>query len=164
MKTSLTGFFFVLLLVLLPGFSTKDLPKPEFKIISFAEFEQLAAQKSEKLRIFNFWATWCAPCIREMPYFEQANQSDEELELYFISIDDARRPDRVTSFIERKAIQSPVYLLNDVDFNSWIDKVSTDWTGAIPATLFIQANGTRHFHEGAMEETELLQRIDQLKQ
>ena len=164
MKTSITGFFFVLLLVLLPGFSNRDLPKSAFKIISFQEFEQLAAEESERLRIFNFWATWCAPCIKEMPYFEQANRSDKDVELFFISIDDARRPERVTAFIERKAIESPVYLLNDVDFNSWIDKVSTDWTGAIPATLFIQANGSRHFHEGAMEESELLQRIDQLKQ
>lgn len=163
MIASLSRLSVVLFLIILPGFSGKNVPEPDFKIISFEEFESLAAKESEKLRIFNFWATWCAPCVREMPYFEQANRSNTDMELYFISMDDARRPERVTSFIKKRDIQSPVYLLNDVDFNSWIDKVNPDWTGAIPATLFVQADGTRHFHEGEMEEPELLQLIDQLK-
>lgn len=163
MVAGLSRLLFVLFLIVLPGFSDKNLSKTEFKIISFEEFESLAAEESDKLRIFNFWATWCAPCIREMPYFEEANNDNADVELYFISMDDARRPERVTSFIEKRKIQSPVYLLDDVDFNSWIDKVNPDWTGAIPATLFVQADGTRHFHEGAMEEPELLALINQLK-
>lgn len=163
MVSGLSRLLFVLFLIVLPGFSDKNLSKTEFKIISFEEFESLAAEESDKLRVFNFWATWCAPCIREMPYFEEANNDNADVELYFISMDDARRPERVTSFIEKRKIQSPVYLLDDVDFNSWIDKVNPDWTGAIPATLFVQADGTRHFHEGAMEEPELLALINQLK-
>ncbi|MDN3688092.1 TlpA family protein disulfide reductase [Cyclobacterium jeungdonense] len=163
MIASLSRLLFVLFLITLPGFSGKDRPEPDFKIISFEEFERLTAKESEKLRIFNFWATWCAPCVREMPYFDHANKSNTDMELYFISMDDARRPERVSSFIEKRDIQSPVYLLNDVDFNSWIDKVNPDWTGAIPATLFVKADGSRHFHEGEMEEPELLKLIDQLK-
>ena len=136
----------------------------EFKIISFEEFETMINQESSNLRIYNFWATWCAPCIKEMPYFEKAQAENPIIELIFISMDDARKPDRVTSFIEKRAVGAPVFLLDDVDYNSWIDKVSTDWSGAIPATLFIQADGTRHFVEGELEEEELNEIIQKLNQ
>ncbi|GAB3662162.1 hypothetical protein GCM10028791_37040 [Echinicola sediminis] len=123
----------------------------------------MTAKESDKLRMYNFWATWCAPCVKEMPYFEQAGLSDPNLELYFISLDDGRSPERVSRFLERKAIKSPVYLLDDMDYNKWIDKVNPDWSGAIPATLFILPNGNRHFHEGQLEPEELNSLIKKLK-
>ncbi len=136
---------------------------PTFKIITFEEFEVMLNEDSEKLRIFNFWATWCAPCVKEMPYFENVVSQDEELELFFISMDDGRKPERVTNFMEKRNIKSSVYLLNDVDYNKWIDKISEDWSGAIPATLFINKNGSRHFHEGEVTEEELKALLSKVK-
>ncbi|MFN3801314.1 TlpA family protein disulfide reductase [Belliella pelovolcani] len=126
-----------------------------FEIITFEEFEQMMNQKSDKLRVFNFWATWCAPCVKEMPYFEKVAADDAEIELIFISMDDGRKPERVTNFIEKRNVKAPVYLLNDVDYNKWIDKISEDWSGAIPATLFIKSDGSKVFHEGEVNESEL---------
>ncbi|WP_209330070.1 TlpA family protein disulfide reductase [Lunatimonas salinarum] len=133
------------------------------QIISFEEFEQMAGRPSEKLVIYNFWATWCAPCVKEMPAFEKVNGDYPDVDLVFISLDDGRRPERVNSFIERRAIKAPVFLLSDVDFNSWIEKVSKDWSGAIPATLFVQSDGTRFFHEGELDESGLVNLISRLK-
>ncbi|MEX2566283.1 MAG: TlpA disulfide reductase family protein [Cyclobacteriaceae bacterium] len=134
-----------------------------FRIISFNEFEEIIDKPSEKLRIYNFWATWCAPCIKEMPDFEKINKELTDVDLVFISMDDGRRPERVTSFIEKKGIASPVLLLDDIDFNRWINKVNENWSGAIPATLFINSEGDRHFHEGQLSEQELRELINQLK-
>jgi thiol-disulfide isomerase/thioredoxin len=134
-----------------------------FEIITFAQFEEIVNASSDKLRIYNFWATWCGPCIKEMPYFENLNASDPSIELFFVSLDDGRKPERVTSFIERKRIKAPVFLLDDVDYNKWIDKVDTSWSGAIPASLFIKSDGTRSFHEGEVTEMELKSLINQLK-
>lgn len=136
---------------------------PPLEIISFEAFEQMTQKPSEKIRIYNFWATWCAPCVKEMPAFEKVSLEDSGVELLFISLDDGRRPERVTAFIERRAVKAPVFLLNDVDFNSWINKVSEKWSGAIPATLFVKPNGERVFHEGELDEKELKQLISQLK-
>lgn len=135
----------------------------EFEIISFEQFEEMMKKESSKLRVYNFWATWCAPCIKEMPYFEKAQAENPDLELVFISMDDGRKPDRVTNFIEKRAVQAPVFLLDDVDYNKWIDKVSPDWSGAIPATLFIEPDGTKHFVEGELESEELESLIKKLK-
>jgi thiol-disulfide isomerase/thioredoxin len=135
---------------------------PPLEIISFETFEQMTKKPSDKIRIYNFWATWCAPCVKEMPAFEKVSSEDSRVELLFISLDDGRRPERVSTFIEKRGVQSPVYLLNDVDFNSWINKVSQKWSGAIPATLFVKPNGERLFHEGELDESELRELISQL--
>ncbi|MFN3997887.1 TlpA family protein disulfide reductase [Algoriphagus sp.] len=137
--------------------------KSEFKIISFEEFETMTLGPSDNLRVFNFWATWCAPCIKEMPYFDQAAENHSGLELVFISLDDGRKPDRVTNFIQKRKVKAPVFLLDDVDYNRWIDKVDPSWSGAIPATLFIKPSGERHFHEGELDEEELNLLIEKLK-
>ena len=150
---------FALLTILLGSTSLKN----EMKIISYPEFEQMLSEPSEQIRIFNFWATWCAPCIKEMPHFEKVSQADPSLELSFISLDDGRKPERVSNFIEKRKISSPVYLLDDIDYNKWISKVHEDWSGAIPATLFIDAKGEKHFYEGEMSEEELLTIINKLK-
>ncbi len=137
--------------------------KGEIKSISFNEFESMANKPSDKIRIYNFWATWCGPCVKEMPYFEKVNAENPDIELIFISLDDGRKPERVESFIERRNIKAPVFLLDDVDYNKWIDKVSPDWSGAIPATLFIRPDGRRTFHEGELEQEELELLIVKLK-
>lgn len=157
------SFWFSLIL----GFSLWISPEmkslnSEFKIISFEEFETMTLEPSSKLRVYNFWATWCAPCVKEMPYFDRAAANNPNLELIFISMDDGRNPDRVTNFIQKRKVKAPVFLLDDVDFNKWIDKIDPSWSGAIPATLFIKSSGERYFYEGELEEEELNSTINKL--
>lgn len=158
---------FSLLLVYLNSYyyerSDQEKSEPIFQIISYQEFDEMVKTPSNKIRIYNFWATWCGPCVKEMPYFEKIQAEDSSIELIFISMDDGRKPERVTSFIDKKRIKAPVYLLNDVDYNKWIDKVDPSWSGAIPATLFIKSDGTKSFHEGELTEKELKLIINQLK-
>ncbi len=155
MKLLIFSCICLLALVILPMMPNTAADRGDFKIITFEKFESILNEDSEKLRIYNFWATWCAPCVKEMPYFEKASQENKALELVFISMDDGRNPERVTDFMEKRNIKSPVFLLDDVDYNKWIDKVNPEWSGAIPATIFIKPDGERHFHEGELEESEL---------
>lgn len=158
---------FSLLLIFNHTYSNKGLNQAStestFQIISYQEFEEMIKTPSEKIRVYNFWATWCGPCVKEMPYFENIQAEDSSIELIFISMDDGRKPERVTSFIEKKGIKAPVYLLDDVDYNKWIDKVDPTWSGAIPASLFIKSDGTKSFHEGEVTQKELELIINQLK-
>lgn len=154
---------FIFILSLIFNIMIDPVSPKEATIISYSEFEKMVNEPSDKLRIYNFWATWCAPCIKEMPHFEKVSLSDPELSLYFISLDDGRKPERVNNFITKRQIQAPVLLLDDIDYNKWISKVHQDWSGAIPATLFIDAGGKKHFYEGEMSEEELKSIIDKLK-
>ena len=63
---------------------------------------------------------------------------------------------KVKNFVEKKRLKSELKLLDETDYNSFIDKISEEWSGAIPATLFVDnRTGNKKFHEGEFEENEL---------
>ena len=126
--------------------------------LNFEELErQYLQKKNDSIYIVNFWATWCKPCIKELPHFEKiaADYSDEKVKLLLVSLD---FPDKLESqvipFITENKIQSEVVLLDDSDANSWIPKVSPQWSGAIPATV-IYKKDIRKFYEQSFTFEEL---------
>lgn len=127
------------------------------EIIKFDKLNNIIHQKQENLVIINFWATWCGPCIKELPYFESLNsKSGDELDVYLISVDFASKIEKVNNFIKKNGVNSKVYLLDEIDYNSWIDRVDPSWSGAIPATLIINSSSLqRKFIEGELKSGEL---------
>jgi len=117
--------------------------------LKFDEFEHHLHREDNKIYVVNFWATWCKPCIKELPYFEQVQEQykDKNVEVVLVSLDDIRKLEtKIIPFVKEKNLQSTVILLDDADYNSWIDKVSPKWSGAIPAT-FIYNKNKREFYE-----------------
>ena len=126
-------------------------------VIDFAGFQQiLKEQPTDETVVYNFWATWCKPCVEEMPYFEQlqANYKAKGLKVVFVSLDFKSKLEKVTEFVGKKDLKAEVVLLYEPDFNSWIDKVSTQWSGAIPATLVVHGD-RKKFHEGQLNYLQL---------
>lgn len=141
----------VLLLFLSLGFIETD----PMITMGFEDFKSKIETPSDDLRIYNFWATWCAPCIDEMPYFESTVKNTKGTSLVFVSLDDDRRPERVKAFVEKKGFSSPIWLLSEKEQKDWKQKLKKDWSGAIPATLFVTAEGKRHFHTGQISQEKL---------
>jgi thiol-disulfide isomerase/thioredoxin len=126
-------------------------------VIDFGGLEKMMQANDDTLRVFNFWATWCKPCVDELPYFIQAheNRKSEKLKVYLISLDFPRQIDtRLRPFIIRNKVSPPVYLLDAPNPNAWIDRVHPDWSGSIPATLLVK-NGLKHFYEQEFTRDEL---------
>ena len=110
----------------------------EVKVIKFNDLQQLRNAPHDTLYVVNFWATWCKPCIKEMPYFEAitAQYKDQPVRVVLVSMDAAEDLNtRVKPFVQKRSLKSDVMLLDEVDANSWIDKLEPKWSGAIPATL-----------------------------
>jgi thiol-disulfide isomerase/thioredoxin len=129
-------------------------------VIKLEKLQELIHSKDEKILVLNFWATWCGPCIAELPLFETLNASgrkDIEVALVSLDMDLDPDPEKVYKFISRKKLRSPVYVLDESDPNSWIDKIEQEWSGALPATIVInRLTGKRKFvgkelHEGDLE-------------
>jgi thiol-disulfide isomerase/thioredoxin len=123
----------------------------------FEEFQQFLQKKNDTTYVVNFWATWCKPCIKELPYFEKINTeyADDKVKVILVSLD---FPDllekQVIPFVEKRGLKSQVILLDDSDANSWIPKVDAAWSGAIPATV-IYNKKNRTFYEKAFTYEEL---------
>jgi thiol-disulfide isomerase/thioredoxin len=91
----------------------------------------------------NFWATWCAPCIKELPAIQSIEQkyADKKFKVLLVSLDFSKDlTSRLEPFVKSKNITSDVFLLDDPDQNRWIDKVDPNWSGEIPFTLIYGKN------------------------
>ena len=127
------------------GFNTEQ--KIDIPIYNFDELEPHLYSNNDQVVIVNFWAMWCAPCVKELPYLQEYAATHPEVSLLLVSLDFKEDVDiKLKDFIRKKHINAPVVLLDDPDANSWINRVSPDWSGAIPFTI-ISKNKKRFFYE-----------------
>lgn len=135
----------------------------ELKVIKYPDLAKIMDAKDKKIKVINFWATWCAPCVKELPQFEALKEKYQEqgMEMILVSFDFVEKLEKANQFAVKKDLKSTLYLLDETDYNSFIDKIDPSWSGAIPATLMIDnRNGKRafyekEFHEGELEKTYL---------
>lgn len=129
------------------------------EIIKFSDLDKLM-QKDDGIYVINFWASWCGPCVVEMPYFETLAHDFRlnNVKVVFISLDFKRDLASVKKFVADKKINSPVYILDEPDYDSWIDKVSTQWSGSLPATLISQGS-KKEFYEQSFDYQTLTEKI-----
>ena len=128
-------------------------------IIKLAQLDELLNNKNDTTYVINFWATWCKPCVKELPYFiaEENKHKNEKVRFIFISLDFKRDLyTRLNKFIKENNITSTIYLIDEPDYDLWIDKVDLSWQGNIPATLIYNfKNKKREFYPKDFEEKEL---------
>ncbi|WP_221409654.1 TlpA family protein disulfide reductase [Pseudochryseolinea flava] len=152
-------------LTLLPIILLASLASAQTTIVKFDHLEKLLADRTrDKIQIVNFWATWCAPCVKELPIFEQYQQANAgNAHVILISLDYADKVDKVNAFVKKKNLKCEVLLLDETDGNSWIDKVEPSWGGAIPATIIINPKtGRRKFVEKELKEGDLELLVNEL--
>lgn len=119
----------------------------------------------DTIRVINFWATWCKPCVEELPYFKALNQdlSLKKTKVYLVSLDfKSQIEKRLIPFVEKNLSNSNVVAFVDPESNSWIPQINKEWSGAIPATFMSKGNES-WFREGDFESTEeIIQQINKL--
>ncbi|WP_299110192.1 TlpA disulfide reductase family protein [uncultured Tenacibaculum sp.] len=130
-----------------------------FATYNYESLKPLLEKNDGKTYIINFWATWCKPCVKELPAFEKLNLEleEENIEVVLVSLDFDQTALKL--FVEKEKLQSKVVLLDDPDQNSWIPKISEKWTGSIPATL-IYTKDKRAFFEQSFTYEELKQTLE----
>ena len=132
-------------------------------IIKIETLEKRIKNNSDTTYIVNFWATWCAPCVKELPYFDSINNTylNSKVKVILVSMDFKENlMTKLIPFIAAKKLRSEVVLLDELNGNYFIPMISDQWTGAIPATLIINnKKKINHFFEKKVDykllETEL---------
>lgn len=156
-----------LIAVLLTALGCRQATGQHAKIIGLEQLQAMMKQKTTEVHIINFWATWCGPCVKELPYFEKVTaEGNPQVKVTLVSLDLDLDPDpeKVYRFISRKNLQSQVVILEAADPNKWIDAIEKEWSGSLPATIVINhRTGERKFIGRALREDELEQYIKPFK-
>ena len=128
----------------------------DIQVYNFDQLEPLLYTKSNKTIIVNFWAMWCAPCLKELPYLHPYVTNNPEVELLLVSMDFPKDIEaKLKPFLKKNNISAKVVLLDDPDANTWIDKIDPNWSGALPFTIIFN-NKNRAYHERTFESVEEL--------
>jgi thiol-disulfide isomerase/thioredoxin len=123
---------------------------------NYNQLKPFLEKKDNKVYVVNFWATWCAPCVKELPYFEKIGEEykDKNVEVLLVSLDFPNQVDKkLIPFINEKQLQSEVVLLDDTNENVWINAIDESWSGALPATLIYSKNNRKFFEKSFDYET-----------
>jgi len=108
---------------------------------------------SDTIYVVNFWATWCKPCVAELPGFEKIHQEfkNRKMKVLLVSMDFKEELDKkLKTFLNKNKYTCEVVLLDEINGNDFINKISEKWSGAIPATLIIKNTWKDQFYEGKM--------------
>jgi len=128
------------------------------KLLNIDQLNERIKNGKDSTYVVNFWATWCAPCIKELPHFEKLNAEykTEKLAVLLVSVDfKSKLNSAVIPFVKRKNMKSEVFLLNESSPQEYIDRIDKSWSGSIPATLFIKGD-KRKFIESEFTYEQLL--------
>lgn len=100
-------------------------------------------KSGESLRLINFWATWCGPCVIEFPEFVDINRMyrDRDFEFISVSADKMNRKEKALSFLQKKEASSKNYIFSGNSIYDLIEVVDPEWQGALPYTLLVNKKG-----------------------
>lgn len=139
---------FIILLISI----TQVLYSQNVNVVKFDWLQDLREKQNDTIYVINFWATWCKPCVGELPLFDtvQITKYKKPVKVFLLSLDYIKTIDnKLKPFLQKHKTVCDVLLLNETNYNEWIDKVNTSWSGAIPATLILSpSTKTEKFFEG----------------
>ena len=146
-----------ILCFLLYFFLQGELSAQFVKKVSIGELENYI-NASQKPLVVNFWATFCKPCVEELPYFLASVNQHDTVELVLVSLDlPDYFPTRIENFLKnRQLIRATHFWLDETNADSFCPRIDPGWEGAIPVTLWVNnGKGYRKFVNRPMTEAQI---------
>ncbi|HET9055993.1 MAG TPA: TlpA disulfide reductase family protein [Chitinophagaceae bacterium] len=153
---------FILLIVFLLSVSGQAQSIKKWK---YADLEQFINQSKTPI-VINFWATFCKPCVEEIPYFQKlvSQLQDKKVKLLLASIDFPEYfPEKIEAFAKKNGFTAEIVWMDEDDPGQFCPKIDANWSGVLPATLFINKKmNYRSFHSKQLSEVEMKEELQKL--
>ena len=137
----------------------------EVKSVKVTELAKTIHESKSPL-IINFWATFCVPCLQEIPYFQELTQQykSKNVSLIFVSLDLKEAfPAKVSEMAKKLNLSFPVVWLNETNADYFCPKIDTSWSGGMPSSLFVNnAKGYHKFFEDQLSREKLESEIQEM--
>jgi len=134
----------------------------QVRSVKITELENTIKESKGPL-IVNFWATFCVPCLQEIPYFQEITEQykSKDVSLVFVSLDMKEAyPVKVNDMAKKLRLVYPVVWLNETNADYFCPKIDTTWTGGMPSSFFVNnATGYHKFFERPLSKDELEKEI-----
>jgi len=150
------------ILVIITLFIGANISAQDIKKVKITDLEKTINESKEPM-IINFWATYCVPCLKEIPYFQEQAKS-KKVTLLLVSVDlEEAYPKQISAVAKKLKLTAPIKWLNETDADYFCPKVDSSWSGGLPSTLFINnATGYRKFIEDEISKDEFEKQIKAL--
>ncbi len=129
----------------------------DLEVYDFTGFKSFLNREDNNVYVINFWATWCTPCIKELPAFEAINKQykNKGVQVILVSLDIPEAYNtKLKPFMLKENLKSKVIALDDINATAWMPQINKDWTGSLPATLIYKNNDSK-FYEQSLTHNEL---------
>jgi thiol-disulfide isomerase/thioredoxin len=131
----------------------------------YADLEQYINQSKTPV-VINFWATFCKPCVDEIPYFQKNVKlyQDKKVKLVLASLDFPEYfPAKIEAFAKKNGFTAEIIWIDEEDPGQFCPKIDSNWSGVLPATLFInKKKNYRSFHSQQLSEKDLKIELEKL--
>ncbi len=106
------------------------------------KIEALASliNSSDHPLVISFWATWCTPCLHEIPWLQDAvkKQREKKVEYILVSLDFTEAyPKKIADFVKQRNFNATFFWLDETNADHFCPKIDEKWSGGIPANLFV---------------------------
>jgi thiol-disulfide isomerase/thioredoxin len=138
----------------------------QIKSVKVSEITSLIQRTPQDIILLNFWATFCKPCVAEIPNFIKVCKEQENVSLLFVSVDASEiYPEKLMKFARKRMKGAEVVWLDETDASYFCPVIDGSWGGSIPATLLLnKKSGKRIFVEGEMSENELRSQLKEIQE
>jgi peroxiredoxin len=139
-----------------------DAEPVDLKPIDLAAVKSLAANDGKKFRLINVWATWCGPCVIELPQLVEMNRMyrHRAFEFVTISMDEPEAREAALAKLKELKVAATNYIVDAPDKDRFVNALDPEWPGPVPYTMLVAPGGKVVYrHTGQIDPLELKKAI-----